>query len=130
MPSVPPRRYGRPPQYVVRAYEAALRALHNRLDGECLAASVIMHDSLLRGGHPARLVRRELPGGDGHWTVRVGDVEYDPTITRSGWSRDMITDHGELHVVSAGSPHHAWPEDKDVDVGWAYEIAGVPYRGH
>ena len=114
------------PSYVRAAYDHAISTLRSEsfpLDGACLEIAVLMHDYIVSRGRRASLIRRRLPGGDGHWTVRVGDVEYDGSIGHASWT-DVLP-KSDLHVVGPGSPHYRWPADRRVDVRRAYEVAGV-----
>ena len=104
---------------VERAYQHALRELAQTgvdVNGACLEASVIMHKYLRDHGFCAKLVRREMPEGGGHWTVRVSEAEYDPTI--AAWPDAPAGAQG-LYVVEPHSPHYAWPETR-VNVRGAY----------
>jgi len=74
------------------------------MDGGCIEASVFMHKYLREHGKRVELVRRDLGGDEGHWTVRTSDGEFDPTI--KFWKGGR----GGLKVVGKTDQHHRWPE--------------------
>jgi hypothetical protein len=98
----------------------------SNLNTFCLEASVVMVEYLHRHGHPhAHLIRRNCDG-DGHWTIQLNKVEYDPTC--ADWPDpppDSIP--RTLYQVTQESPHHAWPRTR-VNMQAAYEITGIAPR--
>lgn len=109
------------------AYKFAVKHIGD-MDGQCLEASALMAHHLRGQGFPdARAIRRVLPSGDGHWTVRFSGHEYDPTVAH--WASDRPDGVGEksLHHVVKGSPVLRWPEDKLARHADAVEIARNEY---
>lgn len=98
----------------------------SNLNTFCLEASVVMVEYLQRHGqHDAHLIRRNCDG-NGHWTIQLNRVEYDPTCAY--WP-DPPPDSlpQTLYQVTPESPHHTWPRTL-VNKQAAYEIAGITPR--
>lgn len=86
---------------VIQQVYQQLVAEFGDLDGYCVEASIYMYRKLCERGIKATVVRRTMGEDGGHWTIRVGGVEYDPTI--NWW-----TGGKELYVVDKKSPHRKW----------------------
>ena len=113
MPRRTPRRAcANIPRFIREAYEEAQRELGKDLNGFCLEASWLMVEWLNAHGYgPAVAIRYELPDGDGHWTLQVDDVEYDPTIAfwkASEEYRPKDALRNCIYVVHGTSPHNDW----------------------
>lgn len=101
------------PRAITRqAFQAARRYLAEEpsfcdLDGYCLEASVLMHKYLVKRGVDAKLVRYEDRKIGGHFTVRVPEGEFDPTI---GCWKDAprAAKCNVLYPVTPQSPHRRW----------------------
>lgn len=111
------------------AYEHAARHIGGSLSGYCLEASAIMAHHLRGNGFPeATPVRRVLPEGDGHWTVRAGGEEFDPTVGH--WADSERPDGvspDALHVVGPTSPVLQWRKDRLAPALGAFEIARADF---
>lgn len=97
----------------------------SHLNSYCLEACVVMVEYLNRHGQDAHLIRRNCEG-DGHWTIQVNDIEYDPTC--AGWP-DPPADSspGTLYQVNDASPHHRWHRTR-VNREGAYATVGITHR--
>ena len=116
-----------------KAFQQALSALKETpgftdLDGFCLEASVRMHKFLRERGFAARLVRYELPTGEGgHWTVQTPEGEFDPTV--GCWKLRGANEEpkprgarcGRLYRVTDDSPHRRRWQRTQADARAAYE---------
>jgi hypothetical protein len=93
------------------------------LNSFCLEACVVMVEYLQRHGqHQARLIRRNYDG-DGHWTIELNKIEYDPTC--SDWPDPPPNSIPRtLYQIIPDSPHHTWPRTR-VNKQAAYEITGI-----
>lgn len=95
------------------------------LDSYCLEASVVMVEYLRRHQIQAQLIRREY-NGDGHWTIKIDQIEYDPTC--ADWKTPPAGSiAGQLYTVTNHSTHSAWPQTK-VNETIAYECVGIRRR--
>jgi hypothetical protein len=93
------------------------------LDGYCLEASVVMVEYLLRRRVANVQLRRRLYDGDGHWTIILGQQEYDPTC--ADWTNPPArTKPGSLYKITKSSPHHQCPLTR-VNQTAAYECVGI-----
>jgi hypothetical protein len=111
-----------------KAHRAAkLFCGNSNLNTFCLEASVVMVEYLHRHGQRnARLIRRNCGDGDGHWTIQLNKVEYDPTC--ADWPDPPPTSLPRtLYQITPESPHHAWPRTR-VNKQAAYEITGITHR--
>lgn len=98
----------------------------SNLNTFCLEASVVMVEFLHRHGHrDAHLIRRNYDG-DGHWTIELNKVEYDPTCADWPDPPPKSIPH-TLYQVTSQSPHHTWPRTR-INIQAAYEIAGITHR--
>jgi hypothetical protein len=109
---------------LLHAHQLAKRFCQTpNLDGYCLEASVVMVEYLRRHRVPKVELRRRLYEGDGHWTITIGEQEYDPTCT--DWTnRPPRAKPGSLYKVTKSSPHHQWPPTR-VNQTAAYECVGI-----
>jgi hypothetical protein len=98
----------------------------SNLNTFCLEASVVMVEYLHRHGqHNAHLIRRNCDG-DGHWTIQLNRVQYDPTC--ADWPDPTPNSIPRtLYQITQESPHHAWPRTR-VNKQAAYEITGITHR--
>jgi hypothetical protein len=106
------------------------------LDGFCIDASVMMHKYLRDHGVRARLVRYELPTGEGgHWTIETSEGEFDPTV--GCWKLRGVGEEPRprgarcdaLYPVTESSPHRRrWRRTRVVE-RTAYEtVFGTQHR--
>lgn len=86
---------------VKTAYALAIKEIGDSLDGYCVEAVAIMWKFLRSKRIEAVAVRRNMGKGEGHWTIQVNGIEYDPTY--NWWSGGK-----DLYVVGKGSPHLNW----------------------
>lgn len=112
-----------------QAFRAARRYLAEEpgfcnLNGYCLEASVLMHKYLTKRGVEAKLVRYEDPAIGGHFTVRVPEGEFDPTI--GCWPDAPKTAKCDaLYPVTAHSPHRRRWRRTPVNTKVAYESVWI-----
>lgn len=74
--------------------------------GYCIEMVALMYRWLKEHGYQPVVNRRNMGPSDddynGHWTIELDGVEFDPTYT--AWEGEP-----DLYEVTPESPHHQWP---------------------